>query len=283
MSGRLIAFVPVFLVACHSGEIDPDYLVELDSWKTERASELMTEDGFLSLTGLFWLEEGMNTYGSGSDNQIIFPVNAPLRLGTILNDKDSVYAISIDGDTLHMNPVDKNPPTINIGTLSWHIIKRAKRFAIRLRDSESETRRNFQHLEYYPVNPYWNVISTFVPFGEPTEISIENKAGYTTLIPSPGQLLFKVDGINYSLDVMEEEKDFFIIFGDLTNGNETYGAGRYLHAPKPDENGKVRLDFNKSYNPPCVFTEFATCPLPPPQNVMKVKIEAGELMYGGTH
>jgi len=277
MQGRII-YALIFLVACNS-EIDPAYIAKVNTWRTERTDELLTKGGFLSLAGLFWLEEGVNTYGSGEENQLIFPDKAPLNLGMILYENDSIYSVSTEGDTLHMNPPEMVPPVIRAGTLSWHIIKRGERFAIRLKDTESEARKNFHPLEYFPIDPKWNITATFIPFEEPTKIPIENKAGFTSLTPSPGQLHFEIDGNNFSLDVMEEEKDLFIIFGDLTNGSETYGAGRYVHTPKPDEHGKVLLDFNQSYNPPCVFTEFATCPLPPKQNIMNIKVLSGELSY----
>jgi len=292
-----ILLFSVLLMSCTETEkISAEYEDEMNDWKRLRDDFLRTNDGYLALAGLYWLQEGANTYGSDSSNAIIFPGNTPGFIGTIFLEGDRIFTltnpeagITGDGlsnaDTLNLNPDISGEKTIlKFKSLSWYVIKRADKYGIRVKDSEYHTLTDFKGVTYFDLNPRWNVQASFVSFDPPKEIPIQNIVGFTTLSKSPGKLVFEVDNIIYSLDVMEEEDQFFVIFGDYTNGKSTYGGGRYMYTEQPDENGFVRLDFNKSYNPPCAFTEFATCPLPPKQNILKVELNAGEYTYeGATH
>jgi len=176
---------------------------------------------------------------------------------------------------------------IRIGTLNFQIIKRADkrgdRFGVRVKDTESESRKNFKGLEYFPTNPAYRIEARFEPYQPPKKIAITNVLGMTSDETSPGALVFTLEGRNFRIDpILEQgEKDLFIIFKDATSGKETYAAARYLYAHPPDATGKTIVDFNKSYNPPCVFTPYATCPLPPPQNRLLIRVEAGEKKYAG--
>ena len=168
-----------------------------------------------------------------------------------------------------------------MGSLQWHVIKRQERFAIRLKDSLSSTRIEFPGIEMFDLNPEWRFVATFDRYDPPRTIKVPNILGTVSDQPSPGAVVFKVGRKKYRLDVTQERDNpnYFIAFGDSTNGFETYGGGRFVWVDVEDENGRVVLDFNKSYNPPCVFTDYSTCPLPPRQNRLPLRIEAGEKDY----
>jgi len=164
------------------------------------------------------------------------------------------------------------------------IVKRGDKVGVRVKDTESETRREFKGLEYYPIDPKWRIEARLEPYTPPKAIPITNVLGITEDETSPGALAFEVDGKTYRIDPILEkgETDLFVMIADQTTGKETYGAGRYLYVSPPDANGKVVIDFNKTYSPPCAFTNFATCPLPPQQNHLPFRIDAGEKKYTGT-
>jgi len=140
--------------------------------------------------------------------------------------------------------------------------------------------RSFQGTDFFPTDPEWRKVATFIPYEQGKELQIQNVIGTVETLISPGYLEFGHDGSEYQIDITIEEDQYFINFGDMTNGEETYGAGRYMYTSFPDENGRVILDFNKAFGPPCVFTEFSTCPLPPSQNILPIAVTAGELTYG---
>jgi uncharacterized protein (DUF1684 family) len=180
---------------------------------------------------------------------------------------------------------EKDGPTVmKSGTLTFLVIRRGDRLGIRVKDSESEARRNFKGLDYFPADPKYRVEARFEPYNPPKKIPITNVLGMLSLETSPGALVFTIDGKELRLDPIYEQgtTDLFIIFKDATSGHETYGAARYLYA-SPPVNGKTIVDFNHAYNPPCAFTPYATCPLPPPQNRLPIRIEAGEKKYAGGH
>jgi uncharacterized protein (DUF1684 family) len=180
-----------------------------------------------------------------------------------------------------VSDADGVPTVIEVGPLRFFVIRRGDQHGVRIRDRESEARKNFHGIDYYPIDPKWRVNAQFEPYSPTKKIPITNVVGMTEDMESPGALVFEVDGKTMRLDpVLEEGTDeLFIIFGDTTNGRETYGGGRYLYAPKPGADQRTTVDFNKSYNPPCVFTDFATCPLPPSQNKLAVAVTAGEKKY----
>ena len=164
-------------------------------------------------------------------------------------------------------------------TLRWFVIKRGERYAIRLRDLESPFLKEFHGIETFIVDSKWKLKAKFVPTAG-KKIAILDITGQTSQQDSPGVLVFTIAGKEYKLDALTEGEEFFIIFGDKTNKKETYGAGRFVYATKPDAEGYTFLDFNKAYNPPCAFTPYATCPLPPKQNLLPIEIKAGEKNYG---
>jgi len=180
---------------------------------------------------------------------------------------------------------DENGPTIvQMGSVRFNVIKRGDRYGLRVKDAEAETRTHFKGLEYYPIDPKWHVEARFEAYHPPKKIPITDVTGMTSDSISPGAIVFDLDGEEYRIDPILEEgsTDYFIIFRDATSKDTTYPAGRYLYAAPPKD-GKMIVDFNKAYNPPCAFTPFATCPLPPLQNRLPFRIEAGEKKYAGGH
>lgn len=266
----------------------------LEQWHDKRETNLKSETGWLTVSGLFWLDDGENTFGSGKENKIIFPAGkAAEHIGsfTLLNDEvrltilpniavkrnDTLFSTGI----IFNKDIEEQSVILSHRNLRWFIIKRGNRYGVRLRDLESDARKNFTHIERFPVNENWKLNATYeAPLSKIT-IPILDVIGNTTETEFGGTIKFEIDGKTYALDAtLEGEDDLFIVFGDYTNGNKTYGAGRFLYAKKPKEGNKIVLDFNKSYNPPCAFTDFATCPLPPDQNKLPFEVLAGELKYG---
>jgi len=268
---------------------DSPYEAEIKAWHNTRVQNLKKESGWLNLAGLFWLEEGKNTFGTDINNQIVFPKGtADGFLGTLILDKGEVY-IETTADKSVFNNQDavtklkifpeENPVILKHKSLRWFIIKRGDKYGVRLRDLQSPYLTEFKGIETFAVNEKWKVNARLVK-EENKKIPILDVLGHTNLQDSPGKVVFTIDGREYSLDALAEGNSLFIIFADKTNKKETYGAGRFLYTEKPNENGEVYLDFNKAINPPCVFTPYATCPLPPKQNALPLSVEAGEKNYG---
>src|SRR5262249_36692070 len=163
-------------------------------------------------------------------------------------------------------------------------IKRGDRFALRVRDQNNDARTRFRGLEYFPIDPKWRIEARLERYDSAKMIPIANVTGTVNESPSPGTLVFEIDGQSYKLDPILEKgsTDLFVIFADATSGRETYGAGRFVYAPAPGPDGKTVLDFNKAHNPSCAFTRYATCPLPPRQNRLRIRIDAGEKKYAGS-
>jgi uncharacterized protein len=270
---------------------------EIEKWQSDRLAGLKKEDGWLTLVGLFWLNEGENKFGSDSSNVVVLPKERSpgvagwltLQQGRVqLKTSPGVEITSGGKPVTSMDLKDDNddsgPTVLKLGTLIINVVKRGERIGVRVKDIESQTRREFKGLEYYPIDPKWRIEARFEPSQPQKKIPITNVLSMTDDETSPGALAFDVGGKTYRIDPILEkgETDYFVMIADGTTGNETYGAGRYLYVSPPDASGKVVIDFNKAYSPPCAFTNFATCPLPPPQNHLPFRIEAGEKKYAGT-
>ena len=270
------------------------YKQELDAWHAKRETNLKSETGWLTVSGLFWLEEGENTVGSAKDNSIIFPAGkCDAHLGSFILTHGEVRFNAVPGmiikknDTLFTNGIIFNATTeeqsiiLSHKNLSWFVIKRGNKYGIRLRDTESDARKNFTHISRYAVDAKWKITARLELPAQKKTIPVHDVIGNTTETTFGGILHFEMNGKTYQLDAtLEGEDDLFIVFADYTSGLTTYGAGRFLYAKKPKEGNVVILDFNKAYNPPCAFTDFATCPLPPDQNKLPFEVLAGELMFG---
>jgi uncharacterized protein (DUF1684 family) len=271
---------------------DVTYRSEIEAWRAARLARLTAEDGWLSVVGLFWLEEGVNTVGSAKDNTIVLPGSAPAHMGSVLlrNGRATLEVlpgidITADGERVSRSRVlasdaARSATLLRSGSLLFYLIERRGKLAVRVKDSRSQARRDFHGLEYFPIDPTWRLEARFEPYDPPKSISVPNVLGHDDSEKSPGALVFERDGQTYRLDPVLErgETDYFVIFGDATNGTETYGAGRFLYVAPPVD-GKTVIDFNRAYNPPCVFTDYATCPLPPAQNRLRVRVVAGEKEY----
>jgi len=268
------------------------YSAEINKWVEGRYKDLKAEDGWLNLAGLFWLHPGENSFGNNAVALIaVTHPNMPANAGTfILNGKEVVWKsakgvlVTKNENTPVMNEVifhsdsTKNP-TLRMGQFLFSVIKREDKVGIRFRDTKSNTVTSFKNIERFPTDIAWNIPATLEASLVKT-IEITNVLGQTAPQPSPGKLVFTINGVTYKLAAIDEGGDeLFIIFGDATSGNETYPAGRFMYIKKPDANGKTFLDFNKAFNPPCAFTDFATCPLPPAQNRLSVSITAGEKTF----
>lgn len=278
----------------HAATSESAYRAEVEKWRADRVRRLTADDGWLTVIALSWLEEGDNRVGSDSSNRIVLPPGkAPPFLGTILLSRGNARLTVAPGvpvthggqpiASLDLSSDEKGEPTVlRYGALSFYLIKRGDRLGVRVKDSASPARRRFHGIESFPVAAAWRLPARLVPYRPEKSIPIPNVLGNVTQEPSPGAVVFRVGGKEYRLDAVDEKgtDDLFLIFGDRTNGSETYGAGRFLYVPRPGPDGRTVVDFNKAYNPPCAFTAFATCPLPPPQNRLPIPVEAGEKRYG---
>ena len=273
---------------------DPDaHRAEVEAWQERRAESVKQPDGWLSVVGLFWLEQGANGFGSDSANPIIFPgTDVPLYIGTFIRNGESVrmdvapgVTVTHEGEPVTSlalsSDVSGRPVVAQHGSLRWYVIERHDQVGIRLKDTANAAIEQFDGIETFPIGSEWIIPARFDRYDPPKTIDVPNVIGFVSQQPSPGAVVFRVAGEKYRLDVTGDPngESFFITFGDGTNGLETYGGGRFLSVDAPDEHGRMFIDFNLAYNPPCVFTAFATCPLPPHQNRLPVRIEAGAKTY----
>lgn len=284
----------ILLVACSSKPAsDAAYLAEIEAWHSRRVESLKGPNGWLNLAGLFWLKEGINSFGTDSYRNLVFPSALGIKeAGYLLLEKGIVTQSLLPGVTITVNgketagmtvvfhPDSSRQPVIEHGSIRWFIIKRDTKYGVRVRDLKHPNLASFTGVERFPVDASWKVVAMWEATPGRT-LPITNVLGQTTNQAAPGRLTFTLEGKEFRLDALDEgdPDELFIIFGDATNTKETYGAGRYLYVARPDSAGQVVMDFNRAQNPPCAFTEFATCPLPPVQNVMSIRVLAGEKDY----
>ena len=287
----------IILLSSCTQKQDEQYVSNIKEWQRQRIESLTDPESWLSLSGLFWLREGENSFGAAKNNQIVFPGNnLPAQIGITILKADSVYTkirpdVKVFCDNkpvsfIKMIPdVEKNKTVLRLASLSWFIIKRGDKYAIRLRDSENPAIKNFKGIQTFPIDKKWRVKARMEFYDPPKKVEIPTVLGTIVEEESPGALLFEINGKNYRLDPLgkKSDKQLFIIFSDETSGWETYGGGRFLEVDNVDSNGITYIDFNKAYNPPCAFSDYATCPLPPQQNKLKLRIEAGEKKYRDSH
>jgi uncharacterized protein (DUF1684 family) len=267
------------------------YQAEIAQWRHAREERLRADDGWLTVAGLFWLKEGHNSIGAGPGNSLVLPKgSAPDVVGDIVFHAGTrpFFAavgteVTVNGKpikTAYLKSDTPGPPdVVRVRDLTMFVIQRGSRVGIRLKDKNSATRRNFKGLRFFPVRDEYRVKAKFVPYNLPRKVAVPNILGDVEEDSCPGYVVFKLRGRELRLDPLEEGDMLFFIFKDQTAGKETYPSGRFLFTDLP-QNGEVVLDFNKAVNPPCAFTPYATCPLPPKQNHLPLRIEAGELRYG---
>lgn len=284
----------LFLVGTVSLRAD-DYAAEIARWRSERVGRLTAPDGWLTLIGLHWLEVGNNSVGSAADNSVRLAAGAAY-LGTVRLATDGKVTFlaapgslaEVDGVAAGEHPIElrygaAKPSVVAARNVSFFVIKRGEKVGLRVRDTESARRTGFVGIDYFDLDPSWRIEATWIAFEQPRMIPITNVLGQTSPMPAPGKAVFTRDGRTFELlPVLEGGPDepLFFILADETSGAETYGASRFLYA-EPPKDGKVILDFNRAQNPPCAFTPFATCPLPPKENRLPIRVTAGEKVYRG--
>jgi uncharacterized protein (DUF1684 family) len=266
----------------------------VEQWRRERVADLTGEQGWLTLVGLFWLDQGDNSFGQAAANHLVLnhPALAP-KAGTFTLDNRGVHFVAHRDSgithagapvtSLDLVPDNQGEPTvISSGPLRIWIIGRANRLGVRIRDLQSSRLREFKPIEYYPIDPSWVMNARFEAYEPHRHIPIVNILGLEEEVDCPGTLVFEKDGHEWRLDALLEDPSdptLFVMFADRTNGHGSYGGGRYLRVPLPKA-GSTRVDFNQAFNPPCAFNDFATCQLPPPQNRLALLVESGERAYG---
>lgn len=268
------------------------YKETIKEWHEHRVERLTSESGWLTLVGLYWLHEGKNSFGSAERNDLVFPANAPEKIGYFELRGHSVrvfvkpgLSVTIEGERAAeaalKSDISDSVTVMKNGTLSWYLIEREGRLGIRVKDSASKTRTAFRGIDTFGIDPAWRVPAKLRRSANPDTIEVPTVLGNEAKEISPGHLVFKIDGLEYQLAPLttSDPEELFVIFGDETNGVETHGGGRFVYIDAPDASGMTFIDFNKAYNPPCAFNEFSTCPLPPPGNILPIEIRAGEKAY----
>ncbi len=274
-------------------KVDPAFAHDNELWREQRLTELLAVDGWTSLVGLHWLELKAHYIGSGSTSGIRLAVGPP-RLGMVAREGNDWYfspepgvAMQVDGQPVKGRIAfhgdhHETPTLIHFddgkGVLS--LIERGPRFALRVRHSDAPARTHFTHLDYWPADPSWRITARFVPHDVNKTLPIVDITGLTTEQFNAGAIEFERDGRTWRLEALGAPGEpLQVIFADRTSGRGSYAAGRYIDVDVPNDKAEVVIDFNRAYNPPCAFTPFATCPLPPPENRMDMPVEAGEKVY----
>jgi hypothetical protein len=279
---------------------DDSWQTELESWRAQRAKNLQAPEGWLSLIGLAWLKEGDNPFGSDADNRVQVEAKIPAHVGVmhVANGKVRLLTpprgfpkdFQVDGHPAKEQDLvsddAEQPSKLTVGSITIIVINRDGRFALRIKDPQAATRTGFHGLRWYAPNAAYRVTARWIPYSTPKALDIPTVLGTTTHMPAPGAAEFTIDGQTVRLEpVLEDPKstDLFFIMRDATSKTKTYGAGRFLYTSLPNHGlmqpGELVLDFNRLINPPCAFTPYATCPLPPQQNRLGVAIPAGEQRY----
>ncbi len=265
--------------------IDPAaHRAEVEDWRAGRYEALQRDRGWLTLSGLAWLKPGVNRVGSDPASDAVLP-SGPPRAGTLTVAPDGVRAGGTwlhDGRPVEDLPLSDDrtgdPTVLELGSLRLCVIERGGRLALRTWDLDAAARREFAGVDHWPVDPAWRLEARFEPTPGRT-LAVPDVLGIVEGNASPGEVAFEIAGATHRLQALSggSTGELWLVFGDATNGRQTYGGGRFVYTPPPAPDGRVIVDFNRAYNPPCVFSPHATCPLPWPANVLPVGIEAGEL------
>jgi uncharacterized protein len=255
------------------------YRAQVEEWRRQREANLKADDGWLTVTGLFWLHEGANSFGAGPGHEIELPADPAVGQGGAFELHGGKVTLRMHGEARELrSDAGSQPDLVTLGALTMFVIERGDRYGIRLKDRNSQQRKEFTGLHFFPVDEAYHIRTRLVR--DAKKIPILNVLGQVEDTPSPGYVEFELHGTKLRLTPVEEAPNqLSFIFKDLTSGKETYGAGRFLDT-ELGADGMVDLDFNKAYNPPCAFTPYATCPLPPKENRLAVRIAAGEMRYG---
>ncbi|APV50451.1 hypothetical protein BWI17_12545 [Betaproteobacteria bacterium GR16-43] len=285
---KRILFALAALLAANTYAADPEHVKSVEAWRARVEKSLRADNGWLTLAGRFPMKQGANTFGTGEKNDLVFPKGLGAeRIGTIFVEPGKVTMKLEPGVEMTKEGLPFTERTmgtdsdkrdwVQMGRASMHVIEREGRYILRLADNDSKVRSGFESRVWYGVNDAYYVDAKFIPYPKGKTVPIINVLDESSDEPSPGYVQFKLGGKVQKLDVVGDDEGLFIIFRDTTAGKGTYKPGRFLYVEKkPEPNKTFKLDLNRAYNPPCAFSEFTTCPLPPEQNILKVKVEAGE-------
>ena len=259
----------------------------VEAWRTARHERLMKTDGWLTLVGLEWLNEGESRVGSAADNDIQLS-GGPAYWGSVFLENDKLSFSTTDSDNVKINneslakttlnaDVDGTPTLVSSESMSFFVIFRGS-YGLRIKDANAKALKNFKGVDNFPIDKTWRIDGRFIRAEEGASIEIVNVLGQVTDSEVFGTFEFEMEGKTHSLLALgsEDSESLWFIFADRTSGRETYGAGRFLYSDSMPENGRLVVDFNKAYNPPCAFNPYSTCPLPPQRNRMDLLVTAGE-------
>jgi uncharacterized protein (DUF1684 family) len=291
---KMLLLALLSLMACQkpneNAEESLKYKTEMEAWHQKRVDRLLSPIGWLNVRGLYWLKEGINSFGSGKTNDIVFPEGKIAEKAGFFILQDSVVTMQVLPDVEIVSddqPVSSmiifksdtsRSKELRAGSLQWFVIKRSDKIGVRLRDLEANNLKTFKGIDRFDSDLKWR-LKAKLSIQPGKKVEMANVLGQTYLNEVKGTLTFIINDKKYQFDAIDEEGKLFIIFGDLSNDKTTYGSGRYLYAAMPESGDEVILDFNQAINPPCAFTEFATCLLPPKQNILPIEIAAGEKAY----
>ena len=271
-----LVVIAVAALAADSGT----YQREIAKFRAERETKLKADDGWLTVVGLHWLHEGANPVGSDPKSDAPLPSSVPSRVGTIALTKGKVHFKPANGVQLKemdlKTDVTPQYDRLTLGRVKFFVIEREDRFGVRVKDNDSEARKKFAGLRWYPADPAWKIKAKFTP--APHDVFFDTEVGVKEKDQSPGYVSFTRGGKEFKMEPVTEDDHLWFVFRDQTSGKTTYAASRFLYVPMPKD-GFVEIDFNEAENPPCVFTDYATCPLPTPQNRLQLAVTAGEQMY----
>ena len=295
---RVVAVMAMttILAACGNAS-DPvaAHKASVEAWSADRIARLTAPNGWLSLVGLHWLQEGEQSVGSAGGNDVLLAAG-PNQLGKVVVAGKQATFVPADGlqftaygkpgsGSVALVADSQGEPTVigfANGSASLVLIERSGRLALRVRDANAVTRTGFKGIARYPVDIGWRLDARFEPHEPGKTLPIASVINTLDDMANPGAVVFEKDGRTFRLEAVDEgDGRLFLIFADRSNGRETYGAGRFLYAAPADANGHTVVDFNESYNPPCAMNAFSTCPLPPPENRLDLLVNAGELKYEG--
>ena len=260
---------------------------QVEAWHAARAARLRTREGWLALVGLFWLVPGENHVGAHPSSHVVLHGHEiPPRVGSIWLKDGQARFVPHDGvnlpETVLRDDLDGNPTVLELGSVCFNVIKRGERLGVRVRDGAAPALESFTGLEHFPIDPSWRVTARLEPAAPEQTIEIVDITGQVSSDATPGSVAFERNGTTWRIDALpgdEEAGNLWLLFGDATNGTDTYGGGRMLYTEALGADGSVVVDFNLAYNPPCIFSPYATCPLPPAQNRLGLRIEAGEKLW----
>lgn len=263
------------------------YMDLVQAWRDEQEAKLRAEDGWLTVVGLHWLREGENTLGSDPSCAVLLPERLPAHVGAItladgvatLRVTADDLSVTVEGEALRETPLhygEAHTTKVKIERATLFVIQRGDRLAVRVRDADSDARRTFAGRRWFAIDPVYRVTAQFEAHPDDKMLDIETILGTTTRLRNPGAITFDLAGVAHRLEAFEgDEGMLWLVFRDTTSGTLTYGAARFLDAPF-NADGTVEVDFNKAKSPPCAFTPYATCPLPPRENSLPIAVLAGE-------